>query len=345
LYLRALSSGVVSPLHYQGIFVPHSSAASTARPSATIHELWFSNSNQKSNHSIDLTNYNNMQQNNHQAAGPPPKPTKLTPLYSRKRSEITNVDESVFANNNTKSKTDLLLRNPTGIIRKETFREKLRRELSNPDVHINDPFQFNEPNTTKNKKKKIKKKDLNSSNESGAGAGVGVVAAANENETEQKMNESIDNAESQIVNAGNILEPEKVTRLNSFVKNSIDDIWNSSALQPSIDDSVDLGKIDEEFITNNSSEYNRTKILGARKVKTPVPSLSANFDDTNKSNNNNNNNEVNSSISIRFGSAVRATSATRSRVGDFFNKDDDNVKLVDEFNRENQTSSSSSSVN
>ena len=296
---------MVSPLHYQGIFVPHSSAASTARPPARIHELWFSN-NQKSN--TPESNY-------------PPKPTKLTPLYSRKRSEITNIDESIFPKN--KSKTDMSPRSNGGgggIVKRETFREKLRRELSNPNIHINGPVQFNEVDK-KNKKKKIKKKDLNSS----------------------AVNESVDESQATTIsqNTDNILEPEKVTRLNSFVKNSIDDIWNTSALQPSVDESVDLGKIDEEFVTNElNNQTNRTKILGARKVKTPVPvSSSINLDDSNNSNKPIN--EANSSISIRFGSA------TRSRAGDFFkaNKNDDNIKLVDEFNRENQPSSSSSSAN
>jgi hypothetical protein len=300
---------VVSPLHYQGIFVPHSSAASTARPSARIHELWFSNN----------MNYGN-QKSNTPESNYPPKPTKLTPLYSRKRSEITNIDESIFPKN--KSKTDMSPRSNGGgggVVKRETFREKLRRELSNPNIHINDPVQFNEVDK-KNKKKKIKKKDLNSS----------------------AVNESVDESQTTTIsqNTDNILEPEKVTRLNSFVKNSIDDIWNTSALQPSVDESVDLGKIDEEFVTNElNNQTNRTKILGARKVKTPVPvSSSINLDD---SNSNKQINEANSSISIRFGSA------TRSRAGDFFkaNKNDDNIKLVDEFNRENQPSSSSSSAN
>ena len=87
---------MVSPLHYQGIFVPHSSAASTARPSARIHELWFSNN----------MNYGH-QKSNTPESNYPPKPTKLTPLYSRKRSEITNIDESIFPKN--KSKTELKL--------------------------------------------------------------------------------------------------------------------------------------------------------------------------------------------------------------------------------------------
>ncbi len=303
---------MVSPLHYQGIFVPHSSAASTARPSARIHELWFSN-NQKSN--TPESNY-------------PPKPAKLTPLYSRKRSEITNIDESIFPKN--KSKTDVSPRgngNGGGIVKRETFREKLRRELSNPNIHINDPVQFNEVDK-KNKKKKIKKKDLNLS--------VGHVSTENNNNN--NLNESVDESQlTTISQTDNILEPEKVTRLNSFVKNSIDDIWNTSALQPSVDESVDLGKIDEEFVSNElNNQANRAKILGARKVKTPVPiSSSINLDDNKQIN------DANSSISIRFGSA------TRSRAGDFFkaNKNDDNIKLVDEFNRENQPSSSSSSAN
>lgn len=300
---------MVSPLHYQGIFVPHSSAASTARPSARIHELWFSNN----------MNYGNKKSNTPES-NYPPKPTKLTPLYSRKRSEITDIDESIFPKN--KSKTDMSPRSNGGggVVKRETFREKLRRELSNPNIHINDPVQFNEVDK-KNKKKKIKKKDLNSS----------------------AVNESVDESQTTTIlqNTDNILEPEKVTRLNSFVKNSIDDIWNTSALQPSVDESVDLGKIDEEFVTNElNNQTNRTKILGARKVKTPVPvSSSINLDDSNNSNKQIN--EANSSISIRFGSA------TRSRAGDFFkaNKNDDNIKLVDEFNRENQPSSSSSSAN
>lgn len=266
--------------------------------------MWFANQNDQVLKSLNSFETKATMENY------PPKPTKLTPLYSKKRSEITNIDDSLFS----KKKVS-----PVNEETKKYLREKSKLELIGTD--LNDSLNLSEEKKTK--KKKTKKKESS------------IIKSSNDNI------ETVETIETNIPSTINEIKSEDLNVFNGLnesteqtpVNNSIESIWSTNLLQPRIDDSFNLGTINEEY--PESSTFNRTRVLGARKVKTPAPDFQAD----------NEYNRDNSEISLKF-------NAKRNKSDDFFKSlnhqssledDDDNIILVDEFNRENQPSSSSSS--
>lgn len=263
----------------------------------------------------------------------PPKPTKLTPLYARKRSEITNIDDSLF------SKVKQNKKNLVEDILKETTSKAASSELNDSMNNIRE--------VKKTKKKKAKKKDTVQPVESAPSNVIDQIEEIINADAVEPFDTNIsrDLAESveTKTNNSNVSNENQYNNSNIATEiplaSSIDSIWNINVLQPSIDESVSLGTINEEF---SESKLNKSRILGARRVKTAIGERSPLEDSAETANSLN---RENTDTSLRF-----ANSAKRSKSIDFFKSlnqnsfdDDDHIILVDEFNRENEPSSSSSS--
>ena len=81
--------------------------------------MWFSNKMNLFEQAISKTDSKGL-------PGPyPPKPAKLTPLYSKKRSEISNIDESIFTKNFT-GKKETSPHQSKDVSRRSTFKDKLK---------------------------------------------------------------------------------------------------------------------------------------------------------------------------------------------------------------------------
>ncbi len=260
----------------------------------------------------------------------PPKPTKLTPLYSKKRSEITNIDESIFSKN---LKNDALPREEKTFARdasrRSTFTEKLKNELSLIDSSLNNEAVLNE----EKKMKKKKKKKNSTHNEEDT-----VVAFNNDSGSNTLNNTETTDDQSTAVPAENEKTNENLDKSDlktSFFKinnlaSSIEEIWNTQHLQPNVDETVNLGTIVEEFPDSKL----RTKVLGARKVN--------NLEDLADQNQSKPiyTTRDNTEISTRFSMKRPKSSGTYFRSP----ADDDSITLVDDFSRESYSGSSSAST-
>ena len=223
--------------------------------------MWFSNklNNLFDNGTSKVNNKNSLLPNLDPAY--PPKPNKLTPLYSKKRSEISNIDESIFAKKEASPREDKTFARDSS--RRSTFREKLKNELSLIDSNLNKEALLNEEKKLKKKKKK----------KNSAHADEDTVVAFNNNDSGNNTLNTTELTDDQsmvmpVENEKDTDHFDKSDKIAAFFKsnnltNSIEEIWNTQHLKPNIDESVNLGTIVEEF----SDSKLRNKVLGARRVQ------------------------------------------------------------------------------
>lgn len=141
---KALTTGTPFTPNNFGLFSNPSSAASGKRPQ--IHELWFQHSS--ANGSKKIFPINPYERPD---SSVPLKPKKLTPLYSKKRSEITNIEEKKESvKKSKKSKTSKKL-------------ERIESKIVEP-INIVESLEFAQPEilTETKKEETIESKPLTS---------------------------------------------------------------------------------------------------------------------------------------------------------------------------------------